>query len=125
MNKLSSQDRSALIRLASSLPAGDETRKAILAGLSQTAALKPADLEALKKVEAEEGAHHDQHAVHPRAHGLVRAVAFRASLRMEPRCSEVLKRQVHTGIADLGVRGLPVLDSEFVVFGGKAERTVL
>lgn len=33
MNKLSSQDRAALIRLASSLPAGDETRKAILAGL--------------------------------------------------------------------------------------------
>jgi len=55
MIKLSSQDRSALIRLASSLPAGDENRKAILAGLSQTAALKPADLEALKKVKAEEG----------------------------------------------------------------------
>ena len=33
MNKLSSQDRSALIRLASSLPAGNPNRKAILAGL--------------------------------------------------------------------------------------------
>ena len=33
MNKISSQDRSALIRLASSLPAGNPTRKAILAGL--------------------------------------------------------------------------------------------
>ena len=33
MNKLSSSDRSALIRLASSLPAGDENRKAILSGL--------------------------------------------------------------------------------------------
>lgn len=36
MNKLSSQDRSALIKLASSLPAGSEERKAILAGLSGT-----------------------------------------------------------------------------------------
>ena len=36
MTKLSSQDRAALIKLASSLPAGDETRKAILAGLSGT-----------------------------------------------------------------------------------------
>lgn len=33
MNKISSQDRASLIRLASSLPAGDETRRAILAGL--------------------------------------------------------------------------------------------
>jgi len=33
MLKLSSQDRASLIRLASSLPAGDEIRKAILAGL--------------------------------------------------------------------------------------------
>ena len=48
-------ERNFLVKLASSLPAGNETRKAILAGLSQTAALKPADLEALKKVEAEEG----------------------------------------------------------------------
>ena len=55
MNKISSQDRAALIRLASSLPPGSEERKAILAALSQTAAVKPADLEALKKVEAEEG----------------------------------------------------------------------
>ena len=36
MNKLSSQDRAALIKLASSLPAGSEERKAILAGLSGT-----------------------------------------------------------------------------------------
>jgi len=35
MNKLSSQDRSSLIRLASSLPAGDRIRKAILAGLKK------------------------------------------------------------------------------------------
>ncbi len=35
MNKLSSQNRASLIRLASSLPAGDETRKAILAGLKK------------------------------------------------------------------------------------------
>ena len=33
MTKISSSDRSALIRLASSLPAGNPTRKAILAGL--------------------------------------------------------------------------------------------
>ena len=36
MNKLSSQDRSSLIRLASSLPVGSEERKVILAGLAQT-----------------------------------------------------------------------------------------
>ena len=35
MNKISSSDRSALIRLASSLSAGDQTRKAILAGLQK------------------------------------------------------------------------------------------
>lgn len=38
MNKISSQDRAALIKLASALPKGSEERKAILAGLSQTAA---------------------------------------------------------------------------------------
>ena len=38
MNKISSQDRSALIRLASTLPEGDETRRAILAGLIKLAA---------------------------------------------------------------------------------------
>ena len=38
MNKISSQDRSALIRLASTLPEGDETRRAILAGLTKLAA---------------------------------------------------------------------------------------
>jgi len=37
-NKISSQDRSALIRLASSLPAGSSERKVILAGLSKTSA---------------------------------------------------------------------------------------
>ena len=37
MNKLSSQDRSALIRLASTLPVGDQNRKVILAGLSRRA----------------------------------------------------------------------------------------
>ena len=34
--KMKTEDRSALIRLASSLPKGDETRKAILSGLSKT-----------------------------------------------------------------------------------------
>ena len=36
MNKLSSQDRAALIKLASTMPTGSEERKAILAGLSGT-----------------------------------------------------------------------------------------
>ena len=38
MNKISAQDRSNLIRLASSLPVGDENRRAILAGLVKLAA---------------------------------------------------------------------------------------
>lgn len=38
MNKISSDDRSSLIRLASALPAGDESRRAILAGLKLVAA---------------------------------------------------------------------------------------
>ena len=38
MTKISSSDRSALTRLASSLPAGDENRKAILASLAKTSA---------------------------------------------------------------------------------------
>ena len=43
MNKLSSSDRSSLIRLTSSLPAGEEKRKAILAGLAgKTASSKTA-----------------------------------------------------------------------------------
>lgn len=42
MKTLTASDRSALIKLASSLPQGDETRKAILAGLQQTASEKPA-----------------------------------------------------------------------------------
>jgi hypothetical protein len=37
MNKISSQERSALIRLASGLPAGDDARRAILAGLLRIA----------------------------------------------------------------------------------------
>ncbi len=36
MNKISSQDRASLIRLASTLPVGSTERKAILAGLSGT-----------------------------------------------------------------------------------------
>ena len=40
MNKISSQDRSALIRLASSLPSGNPTRKDSLAGLQKTSAEK-------------------------------------------------------------------------------------
>ncbi len=39
MNKLSSQDRASLIRLASSLPKGSERRRSILAGLSLLAGL--------------------------------------------------------------------------------------
>ena len=52
MNKISSSDRAALIKLASSLPAGDETRRAILAGLAgtgKTAATKA--VEPYQKVE--------------------------------------------------------------------------
>ncbi len=37
MNKLSSQDRASLIKLASSLPTGSPERKAILAGLKKSA----------------------------------------------------------------------------------------
>jgi len=40
MRKLASSDRSALIRLASTMPVGDETRRAILAGLTQTDVFK-------------------------------------------------------------------------------------
>lgn len=47
MNKLSSQDRAALIRLASSLPAGDPNRKVILAGLSH-GSKRVSDLSALE-----------------------------------------------------------------------------
>lgn len=38
MNKISTQDRSALIRLASQMPKGSEMRRAILAGISLVAA---------------------------------------------------------------------------------------
>ncbi len=41
---LTAQDRSSLIRLASSLPAGSAERKAILAGLSKSAGSKELDL---------------------------------------------------------------------------------
>ena len=50
MNKISSQDRAALIRLASSLPAGNPTRKAILAGLARKTARSSA-IEPYQKVE--------------------------------------------------------------------------
>lgn len=38
MNKLSSEDRSALLLLASTMPKGDEGRRAILSGLKKSAA---------------------------------------------------------------------------------------
>lgn len=41
MNKLSSDDRSSLLRLASSLPKGDGARRAILAGLKKAAEGQP------------------------------------------------------------------------------------
>lgn len=41
MNKISSQDRASLIRLASSLPAGSPEKKAILAGLKVLKPLLP------------------------------------------------------------------------------------
>ena len=40
MNKVSSQDRRRLIRLASQMPVGSEGRRAILAGLSKTSGIK-------------------------------------------------------------------------------------
>lgn len=43
MKNLSASDRSALIRLASSLPEGDESRRSILAGLVSSAKVRPAD----------------------------------------------------------------------------------
>ena len=46
MNKLSSTDRTALVKLASSLPKGDETRRAVLAGI-----VKAAENPAWKKLE--------------------------------------------------------------------------
>lgn len=51
MNKLSSSDRAALIKLASTLPEGDETRKAILAGLKLTGGSKTADFDYNKPIE--------------------------------------------------------------------------
>lgn len=50
MNKLSSSDRSALLRLAASLPTGDESRRAILYGLSKAAAKVQKDLDESKPV---------------------------------------------------------------------------
>jgi len=57
MNKLSSQDRSSLIRLASSLPAGSSERKAILAGLQpqRTATSANKVLAWLRKYRAQDG----------------------------------------------------------------------
>lgn len=40
---LTASDRSSLIRLASSLPAGSAERKAILVGLSKTSAVQPSE----------------------------------------------------------------------------------
>ncbi len=51
MNKLSSQDRAALIKLASSLPAGSPERKAILAGLNLTGGSKTAGFDYDKPIE--------------------------------------------------------------------------
>jgi DNA repair ATPase RecN len=49
MRELTASDRDPLIKLASSLPKGDETRKAILAGLSQKiAAMSDEDSKKLK-----------------------------------------------------------------------------
>ena len=49
MRELTASDRDSLIKLASSLPKGDETRKAILAGLSQKiAAMSDEDSKKLK-----------------------------------------------------------------------------
>lgn len=48
MKKISSQDRSSLIRLASSLPAGDEKRKVILAGLSKVTLKKASQNKLIK-----------------------------------------------------------------------------
>lgn len=47
---LTASDRSNLIRLASSLPAGSAERKAILAGLSKTSSLLTPDLEAAARI---------------------------------------------------------------------------
>jgi hypothetical protein len=40
MNKISTQDRSRLIRLASQMPKGSEMRRAVLAGLSKTSGIE-------------------------------------------------------------------------------------
>jgi len=48
VNKLSAQDRASLIRLASSLPAGDEKRKVILAGLSKVTLKKASQNKLIK-----------------------------------------------------------------------------
>jgi len=50
MNKLSSQDRAALIRLASTMPVGSEERKAILAGLTKKKAAQSGAGEAFQDV---------------------------------------------------------------------------
>ncbi len=47
---LTASDRSSLIRLASSLPAGSAERKAILAGLTKTSSLLTPDLEAAARI---------------------------------------------------------------------------
>ena len=49
MKNLTASDRSALIRLAASLPKGSEERRAILAGLSKSAAPTADDWELYAK----------------------------------------------------------------------------
>lgn len=56
MNKLSSQDRSSLIRLASAMPKGSEERKAILAGLSKISRYKyPEEVDAIEAALSQRG----------------------------------------------------------------------
>ena len=60
MKKISSSDRSALIRLASSLPVGDQNRKAILAGLktgldSHRLPAQPKDVQRIEGILAKAG----------------------------------------------------------------------
>jgi len=49
MNKISKQDRSTLIRLASSMPVGSEERRAVLVGLSKTSGHPLGDRAAVNK----------------------------------------------------------------------------
>jgi len=64
MNKISSQDRKALIRLASTMPVGSDARRAILAGLSKTSGIEEQYLAILAKAADK---HLGRHM--PRSHG--------------------------------------------------------